>query len=183
MDKPLPFIIEKGKEIMLQKLESNIETKDLNQLINILLEEVKNCKGFCDSLKDKEHFDQVFAELKEIAEEIGQNYINKKIKDEKENKERQENEKYNELKAKVEEHEKKIIQLQQECCRGRRTCFPRPNYNGCSIVDALKSIGANSSYNYRATIAVRNGISGYVGSPEQNIHMLNLLKQGNLLIP
>ena len=107
MDKPLPFIIEKGKEIMLQKLESNIETKDLNQLINILLEEVKNCKGFCDSLKDKEHFDQVFAELKEIAEEIGQNYINKKIKDEKENKERQENEKYNELKAKVEEHEKK----------------------------------------------------------------------------
>jgi hypothetical protein len=53
-----------GKDIMIHKLESNITTKDLNQIINILIEEVKNTPRFCDSLKEKEHYDQVFDELK-----------------------------------------------------------------------------------------------------------------------
>ena len=51
------------------------------------------------------------------------------------------------------------------------------------IVDGLKSIGANTSYNYRLSIAARNGIQGYAGRPEQNLRMLNLLKQGQLLRP
>ena len=50
-------------------------------------------------------------------------------------------------------------------------------------MDGLKSIGANSTYNYRCLIAAKNGIVGYGGSPEQNTHMLNLLKNGNLLRP
>ena len=185
MDKPLPFIIEKGKEIMLQKLETITETKDLNQIINILIEEVKSCKRFCDSLKDKEHFDQVFDELRKIAEQIGQNYINKKIQEEKEKKE---NEKYNELKTKLEEQEQKINKLEKTIGEGKirvdergRPYFPIPNYNGCSIVDALKSIGAYSSFDYRCKIAAINGIVGYTGTPHQNIQMLNLLKNGNLL--
>ena len=61
--------------------------------------------------------------------------------------------------------------------------FPRTPYGGCSIVDGLKAIGSESSYNYRAAIAARNGIQGFVGSPGQNTHMLNLLKSGNLLRP
>ena len=64
-----------------------------------------------------------------------------------------------------------------------RLYFPIPNYGGGSIVDALKSINSESSYNYRATIAARNGIGGYVGAPNQNIHMLNLLRSGQLLRP
>ena len=65
----------------------------------------------------------------------------------------------------------------------KRACFTRCPDGGNSIVDGLKSIGANSSYGYRCQIAARNGIGGYVGSPEQNTHMLNLLKNGNLLRP
>ena len=64
-------------------------------------------------------------------------------------------------------------------------CFPRPNYGGGSIVDALKSIGANSSYDYRCTIAARNGIGGgdYRGRPHENVQMLRMLKEGRLIIP
>lgn len=59
-------------------------------------------------------------------------------------------------------------------------------YSACaskytSIVNALKSIGVNSSYFYRAKIAKANGIKGYLGLPNQNIKMLNLLKQGKLI--
>lgn len=52
-----------------------------------------------------------------------------------------------------------------------------------SIVDALKSIGENSSYSARKKIAVANGIDDYVGSAKQNITLLSLLKQGELIKP
>lgn len=54
------------------------------------------------------------------------------------------------------------------------------NYHHGSIVDALKSIGSNSSYNYRKKLAQKNGIENYKGSYSQNIQMLNLLKEGKL---
>ena len=54
------------------------------------------------------------------------------------------------------------------------------NYKHGSIVDALKSIGINSSYSYRKKIAQANNIKNYHGSYFQNIQMLNLLKQGKL---
>lgn len=49
-----------------------------------------------------------------------------------------------------------------------------------SIVDALKSIGVNSSFSNRRKIASANGIKGYVGLSSQNVRMLNLLKAGTL---
>jgi uncharacterized repeat protein (TIGR02543 family) len=52
-----------------------------------------------------------------------------------------------------------------------------------SITAALESIGENSSFDFRATIAEANGITGYTGTAEQNIQMLNLLKNGTLLKP
>lgn len=52
-----------------------------------------------------------------------------------------------------------------------------------SVVDALKSIGATSTFAYRKKIATANGISGYIGLSSQNIKMLNLLKQGKLVKP
>lgn len=62
---------------------------------------------------------------------------------------------------------------------------PPPLYPCCSshfksIVDALKSIGVDSSFNHRAQIAVANGIGNYRGSYDQNVHMLSLLKNGQL---
>lgn len=58
-----------------------------------------------------------------------------------------------------------------------------PKYNGKtnSIVDALKSIGVNSSFNNRKTIAINNNINNYSGTANQNTQMLNLLKQGKLI--
>ena len=44
--------INKGKEIMGHKLESNLNTKDLNQIINILICEIISYPGFCDLLQD-----------------------------------------------------------------------------------------------------------------------------------
>lgn len=50
-----------------------------------------------------------------------------------------------------------------------------------SIVDALNSIGVNSSYINRKKIAKANGIKLYVGSAKQNTKMLDLLKKGKLV--
>lgn len=47
-----------------------------------------------------------------------------------------------------------------------------------SIVDALKSIGVDSSFSNRKKIARQNSINIYLGLPNQNIKLLNLLKQG-----
>lgn len=50
-----------------------------------------------------------------------------------------------------------------------------------SIVDALNSLKIDSSYSYRRKIAKANGIKLYVGTANQNIKLLNLLKQGKLI--
>lgn len=50
-----------------------------------------------------------------------------------------------------------------------------------SIVDALKSIGVDSSFANRRRIALANDIKNYLGIPSQNREMLNLLKIGSLI--
>ena len=54
------------------------------------------------------------------------------------------------------------------------------HYHYGSIVDGLKSVGVDSSYNYRKQLAKNNGIQNYRGSYSQNLKMLNLLKNGKL---
>jgi len=54
------------------------------------------------------------------------------------------------------------------------------NYKYGSIVDALKEIKVDSSYNYRKQLAGQNGIKNYHGTYSQNIKLLNLLKTGKL---
>lgn len=48
-------------------------------------------------------------------------------------------------------------------------------YSGVSIVDGLKSAGADSSYAYRKTLAEKLGIAGYSGTAAQNLEMLRKL--------
>lgn len=55
------------------------------------------------------------------------------------------------------------------------------NYSYYSIVDALKEINIDSSFEYRSMLALKNGINNYRGSAYQNLKLLNLLKQGKLL--
>lgn len=52
--------------------------------------------------------------------------------------------------------------------------------NSVSIVDALKAIGVNNSFDNRAAIAKKNGINNYSGSASQNNTLLKLLKEGKL---
>lgn len=52
-----------------------------------------------------------------------------------------------------------------------------------SIVTALETIGENSSFSHRSKIAAANDITGYKGTSEQNIRMVNLLKRGKLIKP
>lgn len=54
-------------------------------------------------------------------------------------------------------------------------------YKYGSIVDGLKTIGVDSSFNYRSQLALKNGIDNYHGSYDQNVKLLSLLKQGKLL--
>lgn len=53
-------------------------------------------------------------------------------------------------------------------------------FNSSSIVDGLKSIGVNSSLEYRKKIAKANGIRNYEGDASDNIKLLKLAKQGKL---
>lgn len=63
-------------------------------------------------------------------------------------------------------------------------CFEKYTGTSGSIVDALKSVGANYTKAYRKTIAEANQIPGtYIGSEKQNLELLSLLKQGRLIKP
>lgn len=56
----------------------------------------------------------------------------------------------------------------------------RVAYTGTSIVDALKSIGVDSSFSNRKKIALKNGITNYKGTANQNEKLLKLFKENNL---
>lgn len=58
--------------------------------------------------------------------------------------------------------------------------YPIPNYKGLSLVDALKKINVNSTFESRNIIAIKNGISNYKGTISQNMKLLRLLKEGKL---
>ena len=48
-------------------------------------------------------------------------------------------------------------------------------YKGVSIVDALASVGIDSSFAYRKTLAQKLGIMGYSGTAKQNLDMIRKL--------
>ena len=61
--------------------------------------------------------------------------------------------------------------------------YSKPNYSGTSLVEALKSIGVDSSFTNREKIAAANGISDYAGTAAQNDTLFNLLMHGQLKRP
>lgn len=58
--------------------------------------------------------------------------------------------------------------------------FPQYEENITRVLDSMK---IDSSYNYREKIAKANGMTNYSGTREQNIKMLDLIKQGKLIKP
>lgn len=59
-------------------------------------------------------------------------------------------------------------------------CYPICNSKYSSIVDALKSVGVDSTYKNRKKIATANGICNYTGKATENVALLNMLKKGSL---
>lgn len=59
--------------------------------------------------------------------------------------------------------------------------YPQHKTTSSGLVDALKSLGIDSSMKHRKEIAKANGIEGYSGTSKQNGTMLSLLKQGKLI--
>ena len=149
-------LISQGIQIMVEKSKENLNTKNENDLIQILINEIKNYPKFFDSCKNENQIDEIIKQLKIKAKPIVNDYIKK----------------VNETEEKEEKEKKAQAQY-----------FPRTPYKGVSLVDGLVAIGANHTYDYRAKIAARNGIQGYNGSSSQNTYLLNLLKNGKLLRP
>lgn len=59
--------------------------------------------------------------------------------------------------------------------------YPKYDGNSNSLVDALKSLKIDSSFNHRKQIAKANAIHTYIGTSGQNTKLLNLLKDGKLI--
>ena len=67
---------------------------------------------------------------------------------------------------------------------GPVTYFPQCDEEFESLILALQSVGAESSYDYRGQIYRANGFTdSFSGKAEQNLAMLALLKQGKLIKP
>lgn len=77
---------------------------------------------------------------------------------------------YKEVQAKV-----------NEILKNKTNYYTKCEFFHSSLVDALKSISVDSSYENRKKIASKNGISNYLGTYEQNMILLNLLKNGKLI--
>lgn len=63
---------------------------------------------------------------------------------------------------------------------GDNKYYPACDKKYLSIIDALKSLGIDSSRESRKKIAKANGINNYIGTAYQNISLLNKLKAGRL---
>ena len=195
-------LIQEGYTIMLNKSDFNLGTKDINEIKKILIKEVENTPRFFDVIKNESQKKEIMKELEKKAEEIGKKYLMKKAEEEKVFRELNEKnkKKAEELQKHFENNLNKVSQENnnlkrqiEELIRKQTPPPPPPPpqvnyfratpYTGVSIVDGLAAIGEPRSYDYRAQIAARNGIGGYVGSPAQNLHMLSLLKQGRLIKP
>ncbi len=61
--------------------------------------------------------------------------------------------------------------------------FKKYTGTSVSIVTALNSIGATSTFSYRKKIAKANSVKLYVGTAKQNTTLLSLLKKGKLIKP
>jgi hypothetical protein len=99
-------------------------------------------------------------------------------------------EKTNEVKEETEKTDEttfeKTDEVKVELCtyeveKPEYTFFPSCDSSYNSLVDALKSIGAQFDSSYRATIAELNGITDYKFTAEQNMELLDKLKAGTLI--
>lgn len=83
---------------------------------------------------------------------------------------------------KLTDYDKKALGTNKSSSKTSKVSYYK-KYTGksVSLVDALKSIGVDSSLAKRKKIAKANGIKNYNGSAAENTKLLNLLKKGKLI--
>ena len=81
----------------------------------------------------------------------------------------------------IEENNKKEIKEAPKTQTPLTEYLINHTYNDGSIVDGLKEINVDSSFEYRQQLAKKNNIKNYHGSYDQNILMLKMLKEGKLI--
>ena len=199
------LLIQKGISIMTNKCNTDLGTDDINKIINDLIYEIIIYPNFLDSCKNESQSAEILEELNIQAKQLGKSYLSKKkeIRDQIEKLKQHYNKLLDEQKNNFDKNNKAnndiINQLRNQINELNNRLnpphppppppppqvryFPATPYTGYSIVDGLAAIGAIRTYEYRAQIAAKNGISGYAGTPQQNLHMLGLLKQGRLIMP
>lgn len=82
---------------------------------------------------------------------------------------------YRDLISEIGNYEEKQEQIIED-----ETYYRACSQNHKSLVDGLNEIGVNSSFVNRVLIARNNSIYNYMGTYNQNIYLLNLLKKGLL---
>lgn len=79
-------------------------------------------------------------------------------------------------KGTAEQNQKMIVLLGGKLSDSNTKKVSLKGYKGFSIVDGLKAFGYPSDMTYRKALAIEYGIKNYVGTSEQNIQLLNILK-------
>ena len=139
------------------------------------LSSIKGLKFFgwgelCEGIRVVEFIPDNKKSIDEVANEV----INGKWGNAEERKNRLENAGYN-----YQEVQNRVNQIlgSNNSTQYYQKCDNRYN----SLVDALKSINVDSSFSNRKKIAIKNGISLYIGTSQQNKRLLDKLKAGRLI--
>ena len=116
------ILIQNGYTIMIQKSNTDLKTKDLNQIINILVNEVIISPRFFDSCKNENQKNEIINELKKHAKEIGNSYLKKKNEEELKKKEYEDrlNNERKQAEEKIKLEKEKLERYKQEIERERQ---------------------------------------------------------------
>lgn len=182
--------LEKEKDRYNQLKEEKGSDEISNKRINELSIQLEKEKERYNQLKnEKNSYDTSSIQITELNKKLEKE--NNQLKAQNESL----NNRANDLQKSVNQLVDQVFRLQKELRNqsnnqinnrlANKRFFPIPNYQGCSIVDALNSIGFEHRFEYRKKIANANGIGNgnYTGKPIENGEMLRLLLQGSLVIP
>ena len=172
------ILIQNGYTIMIQKSNTDLKTKDLNQIINILVNEVIISPKFFDSCKNENQFNEIMSELEKNAKEIGKSYLKKKNEEELKKKEYEEKinnerkqgeEKIKLEKEKFERYKQEIERERQERERQERERIER---------ERQRQIQIQNDYNARIEDLANRVINGDFGDGQERRNRL-----GDLFAP
>ena len=157
------ILIQNGYTIMIQKSNTDLKTKDLNQIINILVNEVIISPRFFDSCKNENQKNEIINELKKHAKEIGNSYLKKKNEEELKKKEYEDriNNERKQAEEKIKLEKEKLERYKQEIERQERQRQERER------IERERQIQNQNEYNARIEDLANRVINGEFGNGVQ----------------